>query len=324
MGREQRVAVVTGASSGIGRAVAVRLARRGYDVVLAARGEAGLADVATQCRRVGRRGARALAVPTDVSDEAAVRHLVDVAVERFGRVDAWVGAAAVWSYGRFEDTPSTVFRQVLETTLLGQVHGVRAVLPVMRAQGRGTVVLVSSLYGRLAAPLVTPYVAAKWGLEGFARSLRLELRDTPGVRVSTVVPPTVDTPIYQHAANLTGRRIRPLPPVVAADRVARAVVRVVRRPRRQRVVGVVQPPAVWVQQLVPWVGDRVTARVVGTVTVGRRRVEPHDGTVFAPAPEAQPASGGWRRRDRTRLTLVGGAAAGAWLLTRRRRGTVAP
>lgn len=321
MGRGQRVVVVTGASSGIGRAVAVRLARRGDDVVLAARGEEALADVAAACRR---RGARVLVVPPDVADEAAVRHLVAAAVDRFGRVDAWVGAAAVWSYGRFEDTPSTVFRQVVETTFLGQVHGARAVLPVMRAQGSGTVVLVSSLYGRLAAPLVAPYVAAKWALEGFARSLRLELRDVPGVDVVTVVPPTVDTPIYQHAANLTGRQVRPLPPAVSADRVARAVVVSTLRPRRQRVVGVVQRPAVWVQHLAPWVGDRLTPAVVeGLTVVGRRRVGPHDGTVFTPPSRPQPTSGGWRRRDRTRLALVGAAAAGAWRLARRRgRGSV--
>lgn len=314
----RRVVVVTGASSGIGRGLARALAERGDDVVLASRGEAALREVADECER---RGARVLAVPTDVSDEAQVRALVDAAVARFGRVDAWVGGAAVWSYGRFEDTPSEIFEQVVRTTLLGQVHGVRAVLPVMRRQGSGVVVLVSSLYGRLSAPYVSAYVAAKWGLTGFAESLRHELRDTPGIEVCTVLPGTVDTPVYRHAAVRTAREIRPLPPVTSPERVVRAVLDVLERPRRQVVVGQTQRALVWVHHLLPAVYDRAVVPAVDLLGLRRQPADRRDGTVLAPPPAAGPVSDGWRRGDHRRVAAVAAplAAAGAALLALRAR-----
>ncbi|MFE6588964.1 SDR family NAD(P)-dependent oxidoreductase [Streptomyces sp. NPDC057781] len=205
-GPARQVVVVTGASSGIGRGAALAFAARGVSVVLAARSEQALAEVARECEE---RGGRALAVPTDVSDEAAVQALAQCAADWSGRIDIWVNAAAVWSYGRFEDTPGPVFRQIVETTLLGQVYAARAVLPHFRAEGHGVLINISSLYGRLSSPYVAPYVTAKWGLLGFSEVLRQELRDTPGIAVCTILPGAVDTPIYRHAANYTGRQIRP-------------------------------------------------------------------------------------------------------------------
>jgi NAD(P)-dependent dehydrogenase (short-subunit alcohol dehydrogenase family) len=107
--------------------------------------------VAAECQQ---RGGRAVAVPTDVSDETAVQALARRAVEEFGRIDAWVNAAAVWSYGRFQDTPGPVFRQIVDTTLFGQVYAARAVLPQFRHHGRGVLVNIASLYSRLSSPYV--------------------------------------------------------------------------------------------------------------------------------------------------------------------------
>ncbi|GGB99513.1 SDR family NAD(P)-dependent oxidoreductase [Cellulomonas carbonis] len=314
-----RVVVVTGASSGIGRATAHAFAERGDTVVLAARSAGTLEDVARECVE---RGGRVTVVPTDVTDAGAVTALVRRAVADHGRVDVWVNAAAVWSYGRFEDTPDEVFRRVLDTTLLGQVHAARAVLPVLRAQGRGVIVNVASVYGLVSAPYVSAYVAAKWGLVGFTEVLRHELRDLPDVHVCAVLPGTVDTPIYRHAANVVGRRIRPLPPVVAPERVAAAVVRVAGRPRARTVVGRAQHVAVWVHALTPGLYERVAGPLVDRLTLLDEPVAPTTGTVERPDPGSNAVRDGWRSRDAARvgagLAVVGGAVAGAAAVVLRR------
>ncbi|MCL3862448.1 SDR family NAD(P)-dependent oxidoreductase [Actinotalea sp. K2] len=287
---------MTGASSGIGRAVAHRLAARGARVVLLARSAETLEKVARECDD---RGGHGLAVPTDVTDQVALRAAVAQVLDTFGRIDVWVGAAAVWSYGRFEDTPDAVFRQVVETTLLAQVAAARTVLPTFRAQGTGVLVHVASVYGVLSSPYVTPYVTAKWGLVGFTHALRHELRDAPGIAVVGVLPGAVDTPVYAHAANRVGREIRPLPPVTSPERVARAVVRAVDRGRSATVVvGRTQYLGVWVQRLAPRLYDRLVGPVVSSLTLRRGRVPVHDGTVFAPDPPSNAVRDGWRAHDR--------------------------
>jgi NAD(P)-dependent dehydrogenase (short-subunit alcohol dehydrogenase family) len=289
-----QVVVVTGASSGIGRGVAHALAARGARVVLAARSAGSLDEVARERRE---RGGVGLPVPTNVSDEDAVATLAGRAVDAFGRIDAWVNAAAVWSYGRFEDTPSPVFRQVVDTTLFGQVHAARAVLPQFRSQGHGVLVNVASLYGRVTSPYVSPYVTAKWGLVGFSEVLRQELRDAPGIAVVSILPGAVDTPIYRHAANYVGRQIRPLPPVVSADRVVAAVVRAIDYPQAEVVVGQTQRLGAWAHVLAPRVYDRLVGPVVGLAALRRAPAPRGEGTVFAPDPGSNRVDDGWRAHD---------------------------
>src|SRR5207244_7676562 len=133
-----------GASSGIGRAAALAFARRGATVVVAARRELPLRQLARECERlVG----RSLAVPTDVTDEGAVQDLVCRVLETFGRIDVWVNNAAVTLFGRLEETPAEPYRRVIETNLFGTVHGVRAVLPSFREQGSGVLINVASVVG---------------------------------------------------------------------------------------------------------------------------------------------------------------------------------
>ncbi len=308
---DSKVVVVTGASSGIGRAAATAFAARGDDVVLIARSASALGEVAEACRGLA---GRTLVVPTDVTDEAAVVAAAERAVEEFGRIDAWINGASVWSFGRFEDTPSETFQRVVDTTFLGAVHGARAALPVFRAQGEGVLVNVASIYGHLSTPYLTSYVASKWGLIGLSHALRQELVDSPDIHVCIVSPGATDTPIYRHAANYVGRAIRPPPPVLPAERVASAIVRVVDRPRREVIVGRVQRSGITAQRLAPGVYDALVGPVFERAAVQRSSVPVHPGNVFEPSTGGEGTDDGWRRSDlrtASKASLLGLGAVGA-------------
>jgi NAD(P)-dependent dehydrogenase (short-subunit alcohol dehydrogenase family) len=132
-------------------------------------------------------------------------------VERFGRIDVWVNNAGVILYGRFEDTPAEDFERVVRTNLLGQVHGARAALRQFRAQGRGVLINMGSVWGRVSSPQVSAYVASKHAVRAFSECLRQELRNDPGIEVATMLPQAADTPIFRHAGNYTGRQVCPMP-----------------------------------------------------------------------------------------------------------------
>jgi len=311
-----RVVVVTGASSGIGRACALLLARSGDTVVLAARGAVALEQVAERCRGYG---GQVLAVPLDVTATGDVDALADTALRRFGRVDAWVHTAAVMAYGRFEDVPVEVFRRVVEVDLLGAATVARTALRVFRSQpaypggpvgtgrraGHGTLVVGSSLLAHVTAPYMSGYITSKWGLRGLVRVLQQETRDAPGIRICLVAPGSVNTPIYHRAANYVGRPARPPRPVDQPDRVARAVLRCVDRPRRQVSVGVANPVIRFGFAALPGVYDTLVGPLMRVGGLSRRPVEPHDGTVFAPVAAASAARGAWGR------VWPAGLAAGA-------------
>ncbi|TFD47308.1 SDR family NAD(P)-dependent oxidoreductase [Cryobacterium sp. TMT1-2-1] len=283
--------VVTGASSGIGRATALALARRGTRLVLAARSASSLDEVAAECRSLG---GEAIAVPTDVADPDQISLLAATAIERFTSIRGWVSAAGVYAAGSVEETPDRIFRRVLEVNLLGQVYGARAALPALR-RTRGTLVLLGSVFSRVPAPMVSAYVASKHAVLGFAECLRLELLGS-GVRVCTILPSTTDTPIYIHAANRTGRVVHPMPPLVSPDRVAAAIVRRLEHPRPTTVVGRTQGLGIPLRLLARPLYDRLI--VAGMMHLGLRAdgIPDSDGTVFEPDPASNTVDGGWRQR----------------------------
>lgn len=316
MGQRGRVVVVVGASRGIGRAVAYRLARRGDRLVVVARDEEALARTAEHCRALG---AQVLAVPADVTDSDALGSVVRSAVERFGRIDVWIGVTGVLAYGTVEQTPTAVYRRVLETNLIAQIDGVRRVLPVFRAQGSGRIILIGSLYSRVTAPYVSAYAASKFGLLGFAGSLRQELLDARGIDVRVIIPATIDTAVYQRAANLTGRVPRPIPPVVSPFRVARAVERSTRgRGAPVMSVGRVQSALIPFSAAFPRVFDHVVRLSMETLGLTRRPADDTLGTLDRPHHDVGSVTGGWRSPG-LRAGLVAMTLAGAAALAGRRR-----
>lgn len=324
---EGSVAVVTGASSGIGRATAHALAQRGAHVVLAARSEDDLREAARECEQAG---GQALAVPTDVGDEAAVQELARRAVERFGRIDVWVNNAGVMAYGHFEQTPSEVYDAIIRTNLLGEVYGARAAMASFRTQSAGVLINVASLWGRITSPYVTPYVVSKFGVRAFSQCLRQGLRDTDGsedIHVCTILPESIDTPIFRHAGNYTGRRVRAVPPIAAPQRVAQAILRCVEHPRPEVTVG-------WAGHLLEWgtalmpprLYNRIVPHVFDLAAFGPQSAEQTAGNLFEPGGDAPNAvDGGFRSTTAAKVRRRGVAgglalaplAAAAWLGRRR-------
>ncbi|MHA6625075.1 SDR family NAD(P)-dependent oxidoreductase [Pseudonocardia sichuanensis] len=308
------VIVVTGASSGIGRATAVALAGQGARLALLARREDALAQVARECAAAAGAGDRTLVVPADVSDADAVEAAARATVERFGRLDGWVNCAAVTMFGSLLDVPLADLRRVLEVNLLGYVHGARAALPRFVAQEAGVLVNVSSLLGRIAQPHGSAYTMSKFAIRGLGVALREELRGVRGVSVSTVLPAAVDTPIYAAAANHSGRVPQPPPPVYTAERVARVIVRQLRRPRREVVAGGLLGRVFVLQHVVaPRVAERVLAIDVERSLRRDGVVPATSGALHVPGATPAAVDGGWagaRRERRRRAAGLVAAAAG--------------
>jgi NAD(P)-dependent dehydrogenase (short-subunit alcohol dehydrogenase family) len=284
--------LVTGASSGIGRASAVELAGRGACLVLVARGRESLEEAAEEVRAAG--AAAVVVRPADVTDEDAVRGAVDAAVEEFGRLDAVVHAAQVMAYGRIEDLPREIFETVVDVAVHGTANVARVVLPVFRKQGAGHLVVINSLLGNVAVPLMGSYVTAKWGQLGLIRVLQQETRDEPGISVSAVQPGGVDTPIYVKAASWVGSTGRPPPPVYSPQRVARAVIRTLDRPRRIVQAGLFNPVITAGFRFLPGVYDYLVGPLLQRLAIADDEVPPTEGNVFESQPAGNATEGRWR------------------------------
>lgn len=315
-----KVIVITGASSGVGRAMAQELARWGAHLVLSARREEALAEVVKECEGLG---GKAVAHPADVSNATAMYALADTAVDTFGRLDVWINNAGVLAAGEFAKTPVDIHDQVIRTNLLGYIHGAHAALSHFRRQGRGIVINNISVGGWFPVPYAVGYSASKYGLRGYSDALKGELHAYPGIHVCDLYPAFLDTPGIQHAGNYTGRALKPAPPVYDPRRVARAVVDLIEKPVSKRSVGGVATFLKLAYALFPRLSRRITAGIIEGYLKNADELTPTNGNVLQPVDHGRGIDGGWRLPTssnqvlRRSALLVAGVAVGLLLLTRR-------
>ena len=256
---EPAVVVVTGASGGIGRAVARAFAQRGADVALLARGEAGLAAAKEEIEAIGQ---RALAIPTDVADAAQVDAAAAQVERDLGPIDVWVNNAMVTIFSPFADVTPDEFRRATDVTYLGTVWGTRAALRYMRPRDRGTIVQVGSALAYRAIPLQSPYCGAKFAIRGFTDSLRSELlRDRSRIRLTMVQLSAFNTPQFDWGRSHMPRRAQPVPPIFQPEVAADAIVWAAKVARREVWIGFPAVRTILAQFLAPAPLDRMLARM---------------------------------------------------------------
>jgi short-subunit dehydrogenase len=298
---EGKTIVITGASSGVGRATALEFAKYKTKLVLAARRSHTLNEVEAECRQMG---SVAIAVTTDVTDTSEVAQLANIANNFGGSIDVWINNAGVLAAGPFEETPVEVHDQVINTNLHGYVHGAHAVLPYFKAQGYGLLINNISMGGWFPTPYAVGYSASKFGLRGFSEALRGELLPWPKIRVCDLFPSFLDTPGIQHAANYTGRYLKPAPPVSDPQKVAKAIVSIVQCPQKSKTIGL---PAYFLRAahtFFPGISRFVTAKVINTYFKTAESSPVTNGNVFEPVEYGASVYGGWNLPSSNKQKLL--------------------
>ena len=232
---DRQVAVVMGASSGIGRETAFRFAKRSAKVVVSARDEEALRSLVDKIRRDG---GEALAVPADVTEFEQVKAVADRAVEQYGVLDTWVHSSGVGLFATFDRTEPEEFRRVVDVNLMGQVYGAMAALPHLKREGRGALIHISSVEAKRSAPFHSAYAASKHGIDGFLESLRVELqREGWSIGVTNVMPAAINTPFFSSSRTKLGVKPMGFPPIYQPNTVADVVLYAAEHPTREIVAG---------------------------------------------------------------------------------------
>lgn len=253
-----KVAVVTGASSGVGRAVARAFADEGADVALIARAAEALENAAVEVRE---RGGRALILPIDVSNARAVDDAADQVAREWGGIDVWVNDAMVSVISPISEMTADEFRRVMDVNYLGYVHGTLAALRHMRPRDRGLIMQIGSALAYRSIPLQSAYCASKAAIRGFTDSLRSELiHEQSHVAVTMLQLPAVNTPQFEVVRNRMPLHPQPIAPIFQPEVIARAAVDAVLHPRRELWVGWSAARAIIGQRFIPGLLDRYLAR----------------------------------------------------------------
>jgi len=290
-----KTVVIAGASSGIGRGAAERLASLGANVVVAARRGDVLDELAAE---IAAAGGSALAVATDVSDSGAVARLADAAVARFGRIDVWINNVGIGALGLFWEVPVEDHRRVVDVNLTGLMYGAHAALRQFLEQGAGVLLNIGSVESEVPLAYQSSYAATKAAVLSLSRSLNEELRlvgrhDT--IKVGTVMPWAIDTPWWSHAANYTGQAPRMAlmdDPSVVVD----AIVAACTDPKEEQPVGPKARAADVSHHLFPDLTERLSAKIADA-ELDRAGRAPHTaGSIHEPSPEGVTVDGGVRER----------------------------
>lgn len=316
-----KVVVITGASSGIGRAAAKAFGCEGARLVLAARDEEALFDVLDECTECG---TDAVAVLTDVTSSEQMRALADSAAAfGHGRIDIWINNAGVGAVGSFEETPLAAHEQVIQTDLIGYLRGAYVAWPYFKAQQSGILINTLSVGSWVPQPYAAAYSASKFGLRGLTEALRGELTDSPDIHICDIYPAVMDTPGFRDGGNFTGHALKPPPPVYDPHLVAKAMVACAVKPRASTTVGSAARAARLAHFLVPGFGylsGWLTRRGIQRSAPASRS----SGNLFAPTDFIRSVEGGWRNAKPGHRILIGlaavaliGGCAGALLRKRR-------
>ena len=314
---EGKIAVVTGASSGVGRAIVRALGDEGAKVALLARNVDGLEAAARELRE---RGTEALVLPLDVSDARAVDQAADRVVNEWGTIDIWVNDAMVSVFSPISEMKAEEFQRVTNVNYLGFVHGTLAALRHMRPKDSGVIVQIGSALAYRSIPLQSAYCASKAAIRGFTDSLRSELaRERSGIRVTMLQLPAVNTPQFEVVRNRLPKHPQPVPPIYQPEVIARAAVRAALHPKREMWLGWSTTMAIVGQRLVPGFLDRYLAKRAweGQETDELPAGHPprHDrDNVDAPLPGDRGAHGPFDARARTFSTKLWARTHAGWLV----------
>ena len=312
-----KVIVITGASSGVGRAMANALAEQGVILILAARDEEALEETAKECRELG---GVSYAIPTDTRNAADVEQLAMTATALTGELFAWINNAGVMAIGALDQVPAEINEEVIRTNLLGYINGAQVAIPIFKRQRHGIIINNISVGGWLPTPYATAYSASKFGLRGFSEALKGEIKHFPGISIVDLYPSFLDTPGLQHAANYTCKVIKPVPPLLDPRTVANAVVRLLVNPRPRKTIGFPTFALRLSYSLFPACTRNITGYVIRTYLKRSPDIELTSGNVLTPVAFGTSIDGGWRKEMKPAAKVAGiGLAAlagiGALILT---------